>query len=104
MSWSRTGSSRSMKWTKNSRFPFGPGSPESTTPIAVAPQPRPAATTPPGTGGAARRAPPPPAAPRVAYRAEHAAVPLGVAHDASLAHVGATGLELRLDEDDRVPA
>ena len=71
-----------MKWRKNSRFPFGPGSPESTTPIAVAPQP---------SAG-------------VDDLAEHAPVHLGVADDAALPHVGAPGLELRLDEDDRLPA
>src|ERR687898_3416506 len=35
---------------------------------------------------------------------EHAAAHLGVADDASLAHVGGTGLELRLHEHERAPA
>ena len=82
MSSRSTGSSRSIRWTKNSRLPFGPGSPESTTPTAVAPHPR---------AG-------------VDHLAQHAAVDLRVADDAALARPPPPGLELRLDEHERLPA
>ena len=75
------GSSLAIRWTTNSRFPFGPGWPESTTPAdACAP---------------ARRC--------VAELAQHAPVHRRVAHDA-LRRVGPTRLELRLDEHERLPA
>ncbi len=66
----------------NSRFPFGPGSPESTTPTACPSQPE-------GRGGDVAEDPP---------------VHLGVADDAAVRHVGLPGLELRLHEHEGVPA
>ena len=81
MSSGSEGSSLAIRWTTNSRFPFGPGWPESTTP-------------------ATRRAP---AAAVVAELAQHAAVHRRVADDA-LRRVGAACLELRLDEHERLPA
>src|SRR6266566_8475987 len=38
------------------------------------------------------------------HLAQHAPAHLGIAHDASLPHVAATSLELRLHEHDRLPA
>ena len=58
-----SGCSAWTRWRKNSRFPFGPGSPESTTPATCSP-PTPA----------------PPRRPRAATRRAH----LRVAHDAAL--------------------
>ena len=75
------GSVLSIRWTKNSRLPFGPGRPESTTPATRA--------APPGRRGA--------------HVAEHPAAHLRVADDA-LRRVGPARLELRLHEDERLPA
>ena len=76
------GWSACTRWRKNSRLPFGPGSPESTTATVLAPQSSAASATSRTT------------------RAAH----LRVADDAALADVGAAGLELRLHEHDRLPA
>ena len=71
-----------MRWRKNSRLPFGPGRPESTTPTTLAPQPSAA----------------------VGDLAQHARADCRVADDAALADVLAAGLELRLHEHDGLPA
>ena len=73
------------RWTMNSRFPFGPGRPESTTPTTCGP---PSAA--PTTRGGADVAKHPPAHLRVT--------------DDALRHVRPAGLELRLDQHERLPA
>ena len=67
--------------TKNSRLPLGPRS---------------------GDGSDAER-PCPPLRRARQHLVDDAPVHLRVAHDAALADLGRTGLELRLDEDDRPP-
>ena len=73
---------RWTRWRKNSRFPFGPGRPESTTPATSASH----------------------AEGRLGDSREHSSARLGSRDDAALADLAAPGLELRLDEHERLPA
>ena len=73
---------RLTRWRKSSRFPFGPGRPESTTPTASASQPRAASCD----------------------LSCHSRSRLARGDDAALADLAAAGLELRLHEHHRLPA